>query len=151
MSDHTLAPCLSRSALPTPPINLADNAIVKQVRERLPQRIARSFTDAQLRAIAAAFAARPWKHHRGDVRLSLPFPKRRLYFVLLAGSDKRSDERRQAARAEHPLVTVGNIVFAVSVLSVLQLGLLGVLYLAMSLDGIDFFQYISPALRASVG
>lgn len=150
MSDHTLAPEMSPPALPMPPVKLADNAIVKRVRERLPRRIAQSFTDAQLRAIATAFAARPWKHHHGDLRLSLPFLKRRFYFVLLAGSDKRSDARRQADRAVRPLVTLGNVVFAVSVLSVLQLCLLGALYLGMLLAGIDLFQDASSVLATSV-
>lgn len=151
MSDQTFTPQFTQPTLPAHSVNLADNAVVKQVRERLPRRIAKSFNDAQLRAIAAAFSARPWKSHRGDLRLSLPFLKRRFYFVLLAGSDKRSDERRKIDRAVHPLVTVGNIFFAVTVLSVLQLGFLGVLYLALSLAGIDLFQDMSPALRASVG
>jgi hypothetical protein len=150
MSDHTLVPHVAGSSLLLPPRELADSTVVEQFRKRLPRRIAQSFSDTQLRAIAGVFAAQPWKRHGADVRLTLPFLKRRFYFVLVAGSEHRSDQRRHADRAAHPLVTLGNVVFAVAALSILQLGVLGVLYAASLVAGVDLFQDVSPAILSSI-
>lgn len=150
MSDRAIAPNAASPDLPPAHRNMADGDIVKRLRGRLPRRIAQSFSDAQLRAVATAFTAQPWKRHRTDLRLTLPFFKKRLYFVLVAGSENRSPRRRQADRAAHPLVTAGNVAFAVMVLSILQIGALGVLYVAMSLAGMDISSEMGPAIAASL-
>jgi hypothetical protein len=46
-----------------------------------------------------------------NVRLSIPLPFGRVYVTLLAGREKRSNERLSRERAEHALWTMGNVLF----------------------------------------
>ena len=87
---------------------------------RIPDDTAASFSDAQLDAIKLCFGARGWGRHRIDIRLSVPLIRRRWYLVLLAGTERRSPDRRTADRLLHPFATAANalalIAFAVVLL-----------------------------------
>lgn len=55
--------------------------------------------------VAASWAG----DHPVNIRLSLPFFGERYYFTLVAGKERRSDERLADEKAKHPLATRGNI------------------------------------------
>lgn len=52
--------------------------------------------------------------HPVDLRLTLPMPGRPVFLSLVAGREKRSVDRRAVERKQHPLHTLGNIVFMIS-------------------------------------
>ena len=104
---------------------------------RIPAEVAASFTPAQLRAVKIAFGARSWGSHAIDIRKSfaLPLIWRRFYVVLLAGAERRDDER---LRAEGALFgTLGNMALTAAFLIVVLGPLALALYALKSLAGVD--------------
>lgn len=77
--------------------------------------LARSFTDAQLLEIKKAFAGRSRGAHSVDLRLSIPFL--RTYIVFLMGRERRSRKRRSHDRKFHPVATAGNL-FVIAVIAI---------------------------------
>ena len=71
--------------------------------------VAESFTETQLSAIERALEERSPSKPGLDLRLSIPLFRRRYFFVLFGGSDKRSPERLRRDRSAHPLWTMVNI------------------------------------------
>ena len=59
--------------------------------KRIPEEIRSTFTDQQIAAINQVF--RPAKHSV-DIRVSVPLPWGRRYFVLLSGNERRSQSHR---------------------------------------------------------
>lgn len=54
----------------------------------------------------------PWESdHPVNLRLTIPFFKRRCYITLVAGTERRSPERLAAERLNHPIRTKGNLAF----------------------------------------
>ncbi len=83
----------------------------------MPEDVANSFTEFQLTMIEHALDGGCWREHLVDIRLSIPLLWRRFYFVILAGPERRSRERRRGERRRRPLGTIANIVvFAVFLL-----------------------------------
>ncbi len=78
--------------------------------ESMPEEVASSFTELQLEMIEHALERGKWRAHPVDVRLSIPVLWRRFYFVLLAGSERRSVERRKYERARRPVRVVADII-----------------------------------------
>ncbi len=76
----------------------------------MPEEIANSFTELQLETIEHALEGGKWRHHPVDIRLSIPVLWRRFYFVLLAGPERRSAERRKFERARRPVRVVADII-----------------------------------------
>ncbi len=113
---------------------------------RIPRDTAISFTDDQLLAIRLVFAARHRGAHAIDLRVSLPTPVQRIYFVFLAGLERRDPARRRRDRTVNPLVTAGNIVFGTVFFGLLFSALLGVLYVLKSALGIDLMPDMSIGL-----
>jgi hypothetical protein len=104
---------------------------------RIPAEVAASFTPAQLQAVKIAFGARSWGSHTVDIRKSfaLPLIWRRVYFVLLAGAERRDEER---LRAEGALFgTLGNAALTLAFVAVMLGPLALALYALKSLAGID--------------
>jgi len=104
---------------------------------RIPAEVAASFTPAQLRAVKIAFGARSWGSHAIDIRKSfaLPLIWRRFYVVLLAGAERRDDER---LRAEGALFgTLGNAALTLAFLAAMLGPLALALYALKSLAGVD--------------
>ena len=62
---------------------------------------------------AANGAAQPrWgSDHPVNIRLTIPLLFRKYYITIVAGSERRSRERRIGERKKHPLLVFGNIVF----------------------------------------
>lgn len=75
----------------------------------LPQEMAKTFTQAQFTAIERALEEVPTSKPRVDVHLSIPLFRRRCFFVFLAGSERRSPERRRQDRSIHRLWRFANI------------------------------------------
>jgi hypothetical protein len=60
---------------------------------RLEPEVAASFTQPQRDAIKVMFGARGIARHTLELRRSIPFGKRRFYFVFLLGPERRSFAR----------------------------------------------------------
>ncbi|MEH2244864.1 hypothetical protein [Nostoc sp.] len=55
----------------------------------IPPQVAATFTDAQLTELQKVFSERVNKRHAVDIRLSIPFIKKRFYLVFLFGKEKK--------------------------------------------------------------
>ena len=134
-----------------PPRIDPDETFIARFLARVPRDIARSFGDAQLAAIAAAFGTRRWRDHPIDIRLMIPLVGRAYYLVVLAGDERRLRHRRRAERIAHPLVTLGNAIFAAVFFISVLFSLFAALYVLKSLLGIDLFPEksfgVMPALK----
>ena len=83
----------------------------------MPKDVADSFSDLQIATIERALDRGRWQFHPVDLRLSIPLLWRRFYFVLLAGPERRSPERRRDEGVNRPFrVAANSVVFAVFLL-----------------------------------
>ena len=89
------------------------------IMKRIPQGIRSTFTFEQSAAIEKAF---PRARHDVDIRVSLPLPWGRRYFVLFSGNERRSKERRRLQRLHNPLYTAMNVI-TLAIIGFLFLGL----------------------------
>jgi hypothetical protein len=81
--------------------------LVQQILARVPPESEVTFSDAQLALIESVL--RPWRGtHPINIRVSIPL-WRRFYFILLIGPERRSPERREDERENHPLWVLANI------------------------------------------
>lgn len=85
-------------------------SIRRRLLESMPEEVASSFTELQLEMIEHAFEGDKWRDHPVDIRLSIPVLWRRFYFVLLAGPERRSAERRKYERARRPVRAIADII-----------------------------------------
>ncbi len=76
----------------------------------MPEDVASSFTELQLEMLEHALAGGKWRDHPVDVRLSIPGLGRRFYFVLLAGAERRSAERRKYERVRRPVRIIADMI-----------------------------------------
>ncbi len=83
--------------------------ILSRVLNRMPNHVVDSFTELQLDAMRQAIA-QPRKHSV-DLRCSIPLIAQRFYVVILAGPERRSQERLRREKKERRTWTVGNFVF----------------------------------------
>lgn len=113
---------------------------------RIPRDIAAGFTDDQLLAVRMAFGSRHRGIHAVDLRISIPAPFRRIYVVLLAGTERRTASRRRSDRRRSPVATLGNVLFGIIFFGFLFASLLGVMYVLKSALGIDLFPDASMGL-----
>ncbi|WGV25705.1 hypothetical protein [Halotia branconii] len=70
--------------------DLRNDPFIKQFFARIPSQTAATFTDIQLAELKSVFRDRFGKRHPIDIRVSIPFLKRRFYIVLIIGKEKRS-------------------------------------------------------------
>ena len=115
----------------------ADHHFVRKFAGSMPAHIAKTFTDAQLRAIIRAYGVGSWGQHAIDFRFTLPVMARTYYFVFLAGVDKRPRSRNRAERHSHPMATVANFLFLFLVLLLLVSFILGAFYVLKSAFGLN--------------
>ena len=89
--------------------------------------------DRAAAALDASAGERSWgNRHPVNIRLSLPLPfVGRWYITVVAGRERRRPERLAIERRQHPLRTVGNVVFAFAVGAVVGLALLTLVQLAV--------------------
>lgn len=85
----------------------------------MPAAVSDTFSPAQIQAIENAIAPR---QHTVDVRLLLPFPGRSIYFVLLAGRNRRGYYRDLQNRHSliMPIVMAGIIAGAAAVFALVH-------------------------------
>ena len=118
----------------------ANDPAVKSLLDRMPPEVAESFTEEQLAHLHSALGARSWKKHSVDIRSTFPVPfiRRRIYFVLLMGRNRRDLSRREK---QISAVTLALVITAFICLSTI-FGLL-VLYLIKWKLGINLFDNYS--------
>ncbi|MEA5553606.1 hypothetical protein VB713_21955 [Anabaena cylindrica UHCC 0172] len=73
--------------------HLPNDPFVQKILARIPAQTAATFTDTQLTELKRVFIDRVSNPSPVDIRLSIPFFKRRFYLVLLIGKEKRSQQR----------------------------------------------------------
>ena len=105
----------------SPPID--GHGLFKSLLLRLPRGVRRSFDHEQLLALRQAAEEMAWGEHPIDIRLSVPWPGGRCYFLLVAGRDRRGPHRRT------PPIRVGNHA-SMATLVALSVGLLALAGLA---------------------
>lgn len=116
-----------------------NDPFIAQFFSRIPAEVAETFTPAQLDAVKRAFGARSRGAHSIDLRLSIPLIIRRVYLVILAGSERRESDRRAVDRLLAPVWTLANGFLMLFFGVVLLLSLAGVLYALKMALGIDVF------------
>jgi hypothetical protein len=103
------------------------NTLFDRIFARLSPEIAATFTSEQIEGLRRAIDKLSWKRHAVDLRLSVPFPGRSFYLVILAGPEHRSRRRLRAEKRRYPIWTPTNILVLAVVAGLLVLSLLGIL------------------------
>lgn len=104
--------------------------------DRLPEDVRESLTDRQVEALSQVLDDPAWRKHSLDLRFTVPVPGRKLYFTMVGGREQRSHERRKLDRQDQPLLTVGNMFFAMGLTT--MFALLGLIGLALQSAIIEF-------------
>lgn len=120
--------------------NSEDKKALSSLLDRMPPEVVKSFTEEQLAHLHSALGARSWKKHTVDIRSTFPVPfvKRRIYFVLLMGRN-----RRELTRREKQLSALTFALFIAAFIGASTLFGILVLYLIKSALGIDIFKGFS--------
>lgn len=126
-----------------PILDDSDEAFFERLFSMLPSDVAQSFNGDQLKAIASAFGTRRWRHHAVDLRWLIPLLGRSYYLILLAGTERRSRQRRLRDRLLHPIISIGNGIFATVFFAGILFSVLVFLYIFKSFLGIDLFSDFS--------
>ena len=96
----------------------------------VPADVAPTFSQAQLLAIKD-FVINNRYRQAVDIRWSVPLIWFRFFIVVLAGSERRSPQRRAADRAARPILTWSNILVILIFLAMLFTSFLGMSYALM--------------------
>ncbi|MEA5577851.1 hypothetical protein [Anabaena sp. UHCC 0451] len=83
----------NKSTKPTGLNNNQKDYFDQKILAGIPAQIVATFTDAQLTELKRVFVKRVSNSSAVDMRLYIPFFKRRFYLVLLIGKEKRSQQR----------------------------------------------------------
>lgn len=78
---------------------------------RLPGAVIDTLSTEQKEAIHLAADQSNWSAHPVNIRVSMPFIRRRYYITIVGGEEKRSTERRGHDRNRYPLRTAANVFF----------------------------------------
>ncbi len=93
--------------------------IFERLFSKISPKIANSFTDEQLKALQRGFGSKVGTRHSLDIRVSVPIPGLGFYLVLLAGSERRSQQRLQYEKGRYPFFNIGNLIFITVFLTIL--------------------------------
>ncbi len=75
----------------------------------------------------------PWEsYHPVNIRLTIPFLKKRYYMTLVAGMERRSAQRLAEERLKHPLIKTGNVLMMAAFGIITGLAFLAVFQVASS-------------------
>lgn len=102
---------------------------IEQFFARIPPKTAATFNHNQLEILKQTFGTHSSKKHTVDLRLSMPFPQRGFYWVLLMGRERRGRDRLQQERRKHPLWTVANGLVISGFLLMIATALLGTVFM----------------------
>ncbi|WP_371742362.1 hypothetical protein [Aestuariibacter sp. A3R04] len=113
-----------------------EDPALNRLLQRMPPEVAKSFTEEQLSHLHSVLGARSWKKHSLDIRSTFPVPfvKRRIYFVLLMGRNRRDLTRQEKQ--------ISAFTFALVIMAFITISTffgLMVLYLVKWKLGIDLF------------
>lgn len=113
---------------------------IQKLLDRMPQHVAKSFSDAQLLHLKVALGARKWGQHKVDIRGSfkVPFIPKQVYYVFLMGRNYRTLSRQEKRISALALTFITSLWLCFCIL----FGLL-VLYLVKSALGINLFEGFS--------
>jgi hypothetical protein len=98
--------------------------LFQQIVERIPLELKESYTPEQLEALRDAIAQLSWRRHIVDIRLSWLG----VYWVVLAGQERRSHKRLRGENQDHPICTAPNVLVFLVILATLLFALIGVLF-----------------------
>ncbi len=80
---------------------------------RMPERMRDDFTKEQLAALRDAARHCEWGKHPVDLRWSLPGLFKRYYLVVLAGPERRGDQRHLEERRQRSPTSLASVLFLV--------------------------------------
>lgn len=112
------------------------NAALERFLKNLPENVASSFNAEQLQAMQNALQATQWRRHPVDIRLTVPLLWKKFYVVLVAGPERRSQQRLRSDRSKNPIWTFRNVFFVLF------------LVCAGMLTSLGLFQVKSSSLKA---
>lgn len=92
-----------------------ESAAIDVLLARVPRAVRDTLTVEQKQGIANAMREVAWRKHPVDVRMSIPFFRRRFYFTMIAGEENRSNERRKIEQSLRPVRTMGNMMFILGI------------------------------------
>ncbi len=108
--------------------------------ERLEQEAREELSDNSSASVRKAPGGEPWGNdHPVNIRLSIPLPLGRYYVTIVAGKERRSDERLASERKKHPLMKLGNLIVMAACGTICGLALLAL------------FQFASAYLLTQLG
>lgn len=116
---------------------LQNDPFVKRFFARIPAKTAATFSEAQILYLKQKYGHRAWGNHAVDIRLSMPFYKQGVYFVLLLGKERRSSDRLHYERLHHRFWTAANTALMSCFLVLMSTSLLGSLYILKSEFNVD--------------
>ena len=121
--------------------DIKTDPVISRLLERMPDKVAESFSEEQLAYLRNAIGAREWGRHKVDLRGTIKFFKWRYYYVVLAGRNRRSlsDKELRIAALINATLIAGFVTFSI---------LLGIvtLYLIKSALGINLIENWSLGL-----
>lgn len=87
--------------------NFSNNAsLFETIVAQMPADVVASLTATQLAELKSSCYQFKWRKHPVDIRLSIPFPGRGIYFVFLAGPERRSLQRLRTENSKYPYKVV---------------------------------------------
>ena len=115
--------------------DIKTDPVISRLLERMPDKVADSFSEEQLAYLRNAIGAREWGRHKVDLRGTIKVLKWRYYYVVLAGRNRRtlSERERRIAVLMNALLITSFVSFSILV------GLIA-LYLVKSALGINFIE-----------
>ncbi|WP_334047788.1 3-phosphoshikimate 1-carboxyvinyltransferase [Alteromonas gracilis] len=115
--------------------DIKTDPVIIRLLERMPDKVADSFSEEQLAYLRNAIGAREWGRHKVDLRGTIKFFKWRYYYVVLAGRN-----RRTLSEKERRIAVLMNAVLITSFVSFSMFVGLIVLYLIKSALGINLIE-----------
>jgi hypothetical protein len=117
--------------------NYQKDPVLQRILAPIPAEISATFTDTQLAELKKVFIQQFSDKSAVDMRLSIPFFKRRFYLVLLMGKEKRSLQRLKNSKFK----VINSFVGTAYILAMISTILLGSLYMIEEKLKINTFPY----------
>lgn len=115
--------------------DIKTDPLISRLLERMPDKVADSFSEEQLAYLRTAIGAREWGRHKVDLRGTFRFFKWRYYYVVLAGRN-----RRTLSEKELKIAALVNVILLSSFILFSMLVGLITLYLVKSALGINLIE-----------
>jgi hypothetical protein len=119
---------------------IKDEPSIRKLLSRIPDDVAKSFSDEQLLHLKVALGSRKWGKHKIDFRgtFIVPFISHKFYYVILLGKNYRDLTRSEKTISALTM----SLFFSIFVIFSTLLGLF-ILYLVKSALGIDIIDGFS--------